>query len=90
MPKSKLADMISHKENNEFIERAIINIRFEMSRKGLSQASLAKKMGRAETTVSKKLRNPRGISLGEIAEFSRALNVPPETLLSKRLTYADQ
>ena len=89
MPRSKLADLISHKENNEFITRVITNIRFEMSIKRMSQASLAKKMGRPETTLSKKLRNPGGINLDEIAEFSRALNVPPETLLAKKLTYTE-
>ena len=64
-------------------KRVAANIRAEMARQGLTQAILAKKLGRAQQSVSRRLSGNTRFTLEDVADFAFALQVPPATLLAE-------
>jgi len=89
MPKSKLADIISKKDDNDYINNVAINISYEMSVRKLTVKDISKKTGIAESTIRLRLNNPGTFKQSEICSISNALRVSPFRLVSQKLTYTE-
>lgn len=59
------------------------NVRAEMGRTRTAQAVIAKKMGRTQQFVSRRLTGQTPFTLEEIAEIAAILDVPVATLLGE-------
>jgi transcriptional regulator with XRE-family HTH domain len=57
------------------------NIRAEMARRGISQAALAKKIGKSQAAVSARLRGTTPVDVNELNAIAGHLGVDPATLL---------
>lgn len=57
------------------------NVRAEMVRRGVSQDALARRLGKSQAAVSKRLRGESPISIDEAVTIARHLDVPLSALL---------
>ncbi len=78
MPKTNLCK--PREDPREAAVRAMIA--GEAARLGIRQCDVAKKAGIAESTLSKRMKNPRNMRLGELWDCIRILN-PDETVKQK-------
>lgn len=89
MPKSKLADMISHKVENDYVQNVATNIAHEMFIKNVTIKEISKKTGIAESTIRLRMNQPGTFKQSEIAAIASALKVSPFTLVSGILKYEE-
>lgn len=89
MPKSKLADMISHRSDNDYITNLVANINYEMFRKKITVKDISKKTGIAEATFRLRMNEPGTFKQSEIVLIAGALKVSPWTLATKQLKYSE-
>ncbi len=87
MPKSKLADMISHKADNDYVQNVATNIAHEMFVKNITIKEISKKTGIAESTIRLRMNQPGTFKQMEIVEIAKVLKISPFTLVSQKLSY---
>ena len=87
MPKSKLADMISHKADNDYVQNVATNIAHEMFTKNITIKDISKKTGIAESTIRLRMNQPGTFKQMEIVEIAKVLKISPFTLVSQKLSY---
>lgn len=87
MPKSKLADIISHKDEKDYINNVVWNISYEMSVKKMTIKDIAEKSGLKESTIRLRMNDPGTLRQSEIVEIARVLKVSPFRLAGQRLKY---
>lgn len=87
MPKSKLADMISHKADNDYVQNVATNIAHEMFVKNITVKEISKKTGIAESTIRLRMNQPGTFKQMEIVEIAKVLKISPFTLVSQKLAY---
>lgn len=87
MPKSKLADIISHKADNDYVQNVATNIAHEMFVKNISIKDISKKTGIAESTIRLRMNQPGTFKQMEIVEIAKVLKISPFTLVSQKLSY---
>lgn len=87
MPKSKLADIISHKDDNDYVQNVATNIAYEMFTKNITIRDISKKTGIAESTIRLRMNQPGTIRQSEIVEIAKALKISPYILVSSKLHY---
>ena len=87
MPKSKLADMISHKADNDYVQNVATNIAHEMFTKNITIKDISKKTGIAESTIRLRMNQPGTFKQMEIVEIAKALKISPFILVSQKLSY---
>lgn len=86
---SKLADMISRKEDTDYIDNININLAYEMAAKKLSVKELANRSGIKEGTLYMRMKNPGTFRQSEIVEIARVLKISPYILVSSKLHYTE-
>ena len=89
MPKSKIADLISHKADNDYLQNIAVNIAHEMFVKNLSIRDLAGKTSIAEATLRLRLQDPGTLKANEIVKISNAMKVSPYKLTGSKLKYEE-
>ena len=89
MPKSKLADMISHKADNDYVQNVAINIAHEMFTKNITIMEISKKTGIAESTIRLRMNQPGTIRQSEIVAIANVLKISPFKLVCSKLTYEE-
>lgn len=89
MPKSKLADIISHKDDNDYVQNVATNIAYEMFTKNITIRDISKKTGIAESTIRLRMNQPGTFKQMEIVEIAKALKISPFKLVSSRLVYRE-
>ena len=89
MPKSKLADMISHKADNDYVQNVAINIAHEMFTKNITIMEISKKTGIAESTIRLRMNQPGTIRQSEIVAIANVLKISPFRLVSNKLIYEE-
>jgi len=62
--------------------RVAAEIRAELGRKRLSQAELARRLGKTEMYVSRRLADGTSLDLGDVLDIAGLLGVPPAVLLT--------
>lgn len=62
------------------------NVRAELARRGISQATLARELGLPQTSVSARLRGVTPFDVNELARVASVLEVSVETLLAGVVT----
>lgn len=87
MPKSKLADIISHKADNDYVQNVAANIAHEMFTKNITIKEISKKTGIAESTIRLRMNQPGTFKQMEIVEIAKVLKISPFTLVSQKLSY---
>lgn len=80
MPRSKLADIISGKD--ETAELFVKNILCELAKRGWTKKDLARKSGITPPTIYKKFEDPGTFKLSDINLICRALKVNQALMLS--------
>lgn len=62
--------------------RVAAEIRAELGRQKLSQAELARRLGKTEMYVSRRLADGTSLDLGDVLDIAGLLGVPPTALLT--------
>ena len=89
MPKSKLADIISHKDDRDYISNVAWNISYEMAVRKISIKDIAEKSGIKESTIRLRLSDPGTLRQREIVEIAKVLKVSPFRLAGQKLKYIE-
>lgn len=69
-------------EQTALDERVPSRIRSELRRRRMSQAALARELGRTENFISRRLRGEVSFSVDDLDQVARALDVPLENLVA--------
>lgn len=63
-------------------QRVLANLRAEMARTEVTQASLARKLGRPQQFVSRRLSGSVPLSVDDLASFASAIGIPVTDLVA--------
>ena len=89
MPKSKLADIISHRDEADYVQNVAVNISHELFKKKMTLKELSSRSGIPESTLRMRLNDPGILRQPEIVVISKVLKVNPYKLVGQRLVYKE-